>query len=103
MNSAQFFSRLPLATDGIHGAEPACKGQSELLLHSPLSLTVTKTQSFVLWRKKHVPSVQCLENGKSCFPGARRSEVLELNEAGMSCLMNYFDFSWLRGETGLRD
>ena len=37
MHSAQFFSHLPLAADGICSAEPACKGQSELLLHSPLS------------------------------------------------------------------
>lgn len=90
MNSAQFFFHLPCATDGIRSAGPACKGQSELLLCSPLSLTVTKTQNFVLWRKKHIPSVQRLEDGKSCFSGARRREVLGLNEAGMSCLMNDF-------------
>ena len=102
MNSAQFFSHLPLAADGICSVEPACKGQSELLLHSPLSLTVTKTELRAVEEEAR-PSVQCLENGKSCFSGAQRSEVLELNEAGMSCLMNYFDFSWLRGETGLRD
>ena len=62
-----FFSHLPCATDGIHNAEWTCIGQNRLLLNSPLSLTVTKTQSFMLWRKKQIHGVQHLGNGNQLF------------------------------------
>lgn len=55
------------ATDGFRNAEPACKGQNELLLNSPLSLTVTKTQSFMLWRKKQIHDMQRPEDGNLLF------------------------------------
>lgn len=62
MNSAWFFcSHLPRA-DCFCNAEPACKGQNELLPNIPLSLTVTKTQSYMLWRKKQIHEAGRPEN-----------------------------------------